>query len=179
MAAGPLLLAPMRHQSRKPAMQPGHPYPNNCLASWWRPMFSCSTGMALVHCLASCGAPPKKWAAAANSWLEIFLTRDQSHVDKFSLSMNLLQKCYLPGSVRQNAAMCSPEASLGRYFFFCSSVPAIRSPCQQQTNKPTSQTGKHFWIIGIEIIGMNYSRGPCHSRKWYFKCHGFMHCKFS
>lgn len=35
---------------------------------------------------------------------------------------------YLPGSVRQKAAMCSPEASLGRYFCFWASLPAIRMP---------------------------------------------------
>ena len=29
----------------------------------------------------------------------------------------------LEGSVRQNAAICSPVATLGRYFAFCSSVP--------------------------------------------------------
>lgn len=34
----------------------------------------------------------------------------------------------LPGSVRQNAAICSPEASRGKYLAFCSSVPAIRIP---------------------------------------------------
>ena len=34
----------------------------------------------------------------------------------------------LLGSVRQKAATCSPVASLGRYFFFCSSVPASRIP---------------------------------------------------
>lgn len=35
---------------------------------------------------------------------------------------------YLPGSVRQKAAMCSPEANLGKYFCFCASLPAIRIP---------------------------------------------------
>lgn len=34
----------------------------------------------------------------------------------------------LPGSVRQNAAICSPEASRGKYLAFCVSVPAIRIP---------------------------------------------------
>lgn len=43
---------------------------------------------------------------------------------------------HLPGSVRQKAAMCSPDASRGRYLAFCSSVPAMRIPCgnnQQRT----------------------------------------------
>lgn len=37
---------------------------------------------------------------------------------------------YLPGSVRQKAATCSPEDNLGRYFFFWASFPAIRIPCK-------------------------------------------------
>lgn len=43
--------------------------------------------------------------------------------------MQMRHEClYLPGSVRQKAAMCSPEASLGRYFCFWASFPAIRIP---------------------------------------------------
>ena len=33
-----------------------------------------------------------------------------------------------PGSVRQKAAIISPVASFGRYFFFCSAVPKRSSP---------------------------------------------------
>lgn len=46
---------------------------------------------------------------------------------------------YLPGSVRQKAATCSPEDSLGRYFFFCASFPAIRIPCKIRQVVSTSK----------------------------------------
>lgn len=51
---------------------------------------------------------------------------------KFSLYF-LDERSYLPGSVRQNAAICSPVASLGRYFAFCSSFPAIKIPWNTNT----------------------------------------------
>lgn len=35
----------------------------------------------------------------------------------------------LDGSVRQKAATCSPDASLGRYLAFCSLLPAKMMPC--------------------------------------------------
>ena len=35
----------------------------------------------------------------------------------------------LAGSVRQKAATCSPDASLGRYLAFCSLLPAKMMPC--------------------------------------------------
>lgn len=54
------------------------------------------------------------------------------------------QCIYLPGSVRQKAATCSPEASLGRYFCFWASFPAIRIPW-----KPTQQFESHLKILGF------------------------------
>lgn len=49
---------------------------------------------------------------------------------------------YLPGSVRQKAATCSPDASLGRYFFFWASVPANRMPWNsgQQSQRVSSSS---------------------------------------
>lgn len=47
---------------------------------------------------------------------------------------------HLPGSVRQKAAMCSPEARRGRYLAFCSSVPAMRIPCRNKHRKLCSIT---------------------------------------
>ena len=34
------------------------------------------------------------------------------------------------GSVRQNEAMYSPEATFGRYLLFCSAVPSITMPIE-------------------------------------------------
>lgn len=38
----------------------------------------------------------------------------------------------LAGSVRQKAAMCSPDDSLGRYLAFCSSLPTKIIPCKMK-----------------------------------------------
>jgi len=51
--------------------------------------------------------------------------------DVASLYCASSEDAYLPDSVRQNAANCSPVASLGKYFAFCSSVPCIRIPCNR------------------------------------------------
>ena len=41
---------------------------------------------------------------------------------------------HLAGSVRQNAAMCSPDASLGRYLAFSSSLPTKMIPYIKHTD---------------------------------------------
>ena len=45
----------------------------------------------------------------------------------------------LLGSVRQNAAVHSPVAKRGKYFSFCSSLPAINKPWKNTTNKQTNR----------------------------------------
>ena len=42
----------------------------------------------------------------------------------------MARRADLAGSVRQKAATCSPDASLGRYLAFCSSLPAKMMPWQ-------------------------------------------------
>lgn len=61
----------------------------------------------------------------------------------------------LDGSVRQNAATNSPVASLGKYFCFCASFPAIRIPCltkmiQQLMSSEKKRDIKHKSYYTIE-----------------------------
>lgn len=51
--------------------------------------------------------------------------------DSWWTSKKALRDTDLPGSVKQNAATCSPVASFGRYFAFCCSVPINMIPCKR------------------------------------------------
>lgn len=71
---------------------------------------------------------------------------------------------YLPGSVRQKAAMCSPEASLGRYFFFWASLPAIRIPWEPTNvlaNPPDCPHCRHNSVLYFYLQSNGLMSSQC------------------
>ena len=63
-----------------------------------------------------------------NATLIIFFSTTSTSTSTTTTITTCLPSAYLPVSVRQNAATCSPLASWGRYFAFCSSDANIRIP---------------------------------------------------
>ena len=48
--------------------------------------------------------------------------------------------------MRQNAAICSPEASLGKYFCFCASVPQRRMPWKKKPQYCNTEKWQHALV---------------------------------
>lgn len=78
------------------------------------------------------------------------------------------QCLYLPGSVRQKAAMCSPEDNLGRYFCFWASFPAIRIPWNtKQLSANHTEASPYSHIVRIVVLSSRNTFPPDSSHQSY------------